>query len=307
MPCYHPLRGYRSKTVNPSGKRSIVFNVNDGFRDLPVDLPCGQCIGCRLDRTRDWAIRCHHEAQVHTDNCFLTLTYSPENLPHDWNLRKDDFPLFMKRLRSRYPGRDMSYLMCGEYGERYARPHYHALLFGFDFGDKVELCRLRDDEVLYKSRTLEDIWGLGFCTIGSVTWKSAAYVARYVTKKVTGKLASEFYERVREDTGEVIPVVPEYGASSKKHPIGKRWLEKYKTDVFPDDFVVIDGKKLKVPKFYSSFLSESDPQEGLLLKVLRKASAAEHSDNNSFERLRTREELHLLKARRLTRGYENGS
>lgn len=242
---------------------------------------------------------------MHTENSFLTLTYNPENLPPDWNLQKTDFQKFMKRLRERYPGREISYLMCGEYGERYARPHYHACLFGFDFGDKIELFKAGDD-TLYKSETLNQIWGLGFCTIGSVTWKSAAYVARYVTKKVTGKLANEFYEREIQETGEIIPVVPEYGASSKKHPIGKRWLEKYKTDVFPDDFVIINGKKQKVPKFYTSFLSETDPYEGLLIKVQRKAAAERHSDNNTFERLRTREELHLLKARRLVRGYEHG-
>ena len=231
MPCFRPLRGYRSKTVNPSGKRSIVFNVNDGYRDLPVDLPCGGCPGCRLDRTRDWAIRCHHESTMHEENCFLTLTYNAESLPSDLNLRKEDFQKFMKRLRERYPSREISYLMCGEYGEKFGRPHYHALLFGFDFGDKEELPVVGEDK-LYKSDTLNEIWSHGFCTIGSVSWKSAAYVARYVTKKVTGKLKEEFYERYWEETGELTPVVPEYGTSSKKNPIGKRWLEKYHTDVF---------------------------------------------------------------------------
>src|SRR4051794_29862641 len=100
MPCFRPLKGYRARVTNPdTGKRSIVFNARKGFNDLPVDLPCGQCIGCRLERSRQWAIRCSHEAKLHEENCFITLTYAPEHLPPGGTLVVKDFQDFMKRLR----------------------------------------------------------------------------------------------------------------------------------------------------------------------------------------------------------------
>ena len=151
-------------------------------------VPCGQCIGCRLERSRQWAIRCVHEASLHTDNCFITLTYSPDCLPSDGSLNHDDFQKFFKRLRKHIAPKKIRYYMCGEYGEdlqqpsKLGRPHFHACLFGLDFDDK-QLYIVRDDVKLYTSATLEKIWGKGFVTIGDVTFESAAYVARYIAKK----------------------------------------------------------------------------------------------------------------------------
>ena len=99
MPCYHPLLGYRSRSLTEKGKRAVVFNPRDGYVDQPVQLPCGQCIGCRLERSRVWAVRCVHEASLHSDNCFITLTYDNSHLPSDGSLHKDHFQKFMKRLR----------------------------------------------------------------------------------------------------------------------------------------------------------------------------------------------------------------
>jgi len=102
MPCYSPITGYRSKEINPTGKRSIVFNpAKAEQRDQALQISCGQCIGCRLERSRRWAVRCMHEAQMHRYSCFLTLTYSDEFLPSDGTLVLKDFQDFMKRLRKR--------------------------------------------------------------------------------------------------------------------------------------------------------------------------------------------------------------
>ena len=98
MPCYHPISGYRSRHLNKSGKRSIVFDKKNGYIDMPITVKCGQCIGCRLEYSRQWAIRCLHEAQLHEDNCFITLTYDDENLPHNGSLTK---PHFQDRLLTR--------------------------------------------------------------------------------------------------------------------------------------------------------------------------------------------------------------
>ena len=134
-----------------------------------------------------------HEAQMHENNCFITLTINPEELEkrkNKWSLDHREFQLFMKRLRKKYG--EVRFYMCGEYGEENKRPHYHACLFGVEFEDK-ELHRVRRGIPLYKSETLNKLWKLGFCTIGDVTFESAAYVARYIMKKVTGEKAEEHY------------------------------------------------------------------------------------------------------------------
>ena len=218
MPCFSPLSGCYSSIVNPSGKRSVVFEVSkaDISKGI-VQVPCGRCIGCRLERSRQWAVRCVHEAQLHKDNCFITLTYSPENVPKDSSLHLEHFQKFMKRLRKYIftevqkvnflismmsvdtgrvigyvPSQGVRFFHCGEYGELLSRPHYHACLFGFDFSDKV-LWSTRGGVRLYRSKVLEKLWTFGFSTIGDVTFESAAYVARYCTKKITGDEADKHY------------------------------------------------------------------------------------------------------------------
>ena len=131
MACYQPLKGYYSKSRNPNGKRNVVFNPQMGYRDRPVTVPCGQCIGCRLERSRQWAIRCYHEASMYERNSFVTLTYDDESLPLGGTLVFRDFQLFMKRLRKQY-GAGIRFYACGEYGEKFGRPHYHVCLFNFE-------------------------------------------------------------------------------------------------------------------------------------------------------------------------------
>lgn len=167
-----------------------------------VQLPCGQCIGCRLDYSLHWAVRCMHEAQMHDENCFLTLTYSDEHVPSSGSLDKGALQKFWKRLRKRFPERRIRYFACGEYGERLHRPHYHACVFGFDFPDR-ELFMMREGIPLYTSEALAQCWPFGFCSIGDVTFESAAYVARYACKKITGEAASRHYERIDYETGEI--------------------------------------------------------------------------------------------------------
>uniref|UniRef100_UPI0040482461 rolling circle replication-associated protein n=1 Tax=Shewanella sp. TaxID=50422 RepID=UPI0040482461 len=183
MACFYPIKGWRPRLGN-----KIVFNPAHGYADRPVTLPCGQCVGCRLEHSRQWAIRCVHEAQLHQDNCFITLTYNDDYLPENGTLVKRDFQLFMKRLRKKYP-HAVRYYQCGEYGSKTHRPHYHACLFGHDFKDKTLWQKGSDGTPLYISSSLQDLWSsdghsIGFSTIGTVTFQSAAYVARYIMKKI---------------------------------------------------------------------------------------------------------------------------
>ena len=159
-------------------------------------------------------MRCHHEASLYQDNCFITLTYSDEHLPSDKSLHVDHFQKFMKRLRKRF-GEGVRYYHCGEYGEKYMRPHYHACLFNFDFPDK-KIWKENNGNRLYISESLSELWPFGFVTIGDVTFESAAYVARYIMKKVNGDLAESHYERVDWDTGEVYHLKPEYTTMSRR-------------------------------------------------------------------------------------------
>lgn len=311
MACFHPLLGYRARARNPSGKYSIVFTPKEAFHDLPINIPCGQCIGCRIERTRMWAVRMMHEASLHEDNCFITLTYSDENLPPGNNLTVSHFQDFMKRLRARIQHDaaknhttppTVKYYHCGEYGEHYQRPHYHACLFNFDFPDKYKY-KIVNDETYYRSPLLEELWPNGMSMVGDVTFESAAYVARYITKKITGKMAHDHYT-FQDPDGNEVSIVPEYATMSRRGGIGLDWYKKFKRDLYPDDFVVIKGKKVRIPKFYDSKYEAEHPDEYRKLKIKRALTGSTHAENNTHDRLLTREKILKLKAEKLKRGYE---
>lgn len=306
MPCFHPLSAYQRVTPGPNGKREIIFSetVARTVPTTPLTLPCGRCVGCRLDRAKGWALRCAHEATLWPCSSFLTLTYAPEHLPSGGTLQKSDFQKFMKRLRKALDGRRVSYYMCGEYGSKGDRPHYHCILFGEDFlFDRVAISRKRG-VTLYRSPTLDRLWGLGFASIGSVTFQSAAYVARYCLKKITGDAAEEHYARVNTETGEIYSVVPEFNQMSLKPGIGRGWFEAYSEDVYPDDFCIVEGRKVRSPRYYDRLLEKSNP--GLLEKVkkARKAKAKELKADQSPERLKVRERVLESKVSKLTRSVE---
>lgn len=268
-------------------------------------LPCGQCMGCKLDRARDWQTRLAHEASLHESSCFLTLTYSDEFLPRDLSVDVRHVQLFMKRLRKALPV-PVRFFCCGEYGEKLQRPHYHMLLFGYDFPDKVPWRKTGSGFVTYRSAQLEKIWTFGNCEIGTVTPQSAGYVARYVTKKVSGddEFAREHYRRFNPATGEIWQVAKEFIVMSTKPGIGHGWFEQYSCDAFPSDFVIIDGIRRPVPRYYFKKIAE---REAMKIKSQRKEKAAQHSDNNTEPRLMTRHESQILKSQRLTREYDDGS
>jgi len=296
MPCYHPLSAYQC------ADGSIVFyesKRHDTVKSL--SLPCGQCIGCRLERSRQWAIRCMHEAQMHTQNCFITLTYDDDHLPSDRSLHYRDFQLFIKRLRKRYPGRRIRYYMAGEYGENFGRPHWHACIFGLDFDDKKLWKRTSANSLLYRSADLELLWPFGYSSIGDVTFESAAYVARYIMKKVTGKNAVEHYQEIDPDTGEITNRKPEFTKMSLKPGIGYEWYKQYTSDVYPHDYVVVRGKKVKPPKYYDKKYKIDNPYEFDELLYIREKSAKLNYADNTPERLLVKEQVTRAKLQKLKR------
>lgn len=256
-------------------------------------------------------MRCHHEASLFTFNSYITLTYDDAHVPRDGSLNVKHFQEFLYRLRSSLSydpvrvsqgkpalfnsdtGR-VRYFHCGEYGERTGRPHYHALLFGLDFKDKYQNGERRGFPI-YLSRTLTDLWGMGSLErqeIGAVTFESAAYVARYITKKISGPDADAYYEGRK----------PEYTTGSSRPAIGKDWFEKFRSDVFPHDEVVIRGVRQKPPRYYLDELAKADPEEAQRIKSERKNNIDSNTIKHSTpERLAVREIVHEEKATRLKR------
>lgn len=245
-----------------------------------------------------------HEASLHEANSFLTLTYDPDKLPIGGTLVKHHFTDFMKRLRSRLSPRKLRYFHCGEYGEKLGRPHYHSVLFGFDFPDRVYYKSVNGQK-LFISDFLSDVWGFGFCTLGTVTFQSAAYVSRYCVKKITGSQADDHYWSVDERTGECHQIEPEYATMSRRPGLGAGWLEKYASDVYPFDEVVVSGVPTKPPRFYDSLYEIENPSDFARIKRERILAARKHSDDQTDERLLVREKCKLSQVQFLKRGYEN--
>lgn len=300
--------------------KSVMLTHWDELEEM--DVPCGRCIGCRLEKSRKWAMRCVMEAQQHKDNCFLTLTYAPEFLPADGSLVKRDLQLFIKRLRKAFSGVKIRYFACGEYGEKFARPHYHLILFGFcplDYRSKkctrvssalscllspsdslrppaILLNQSLDDDsnltVTY-SRSIESIWGLGHVAVGDMTFESAAYVARYCLKKITGDDADEHYQGRQ----------PEFIVMSRKPGIAADWFDKFSGDVYPGDKCFARGVLCKPPRYFDKLLEKLDPLLYTEIKEARKQYAKKHSLD--FERLEAAEELAQIKMKKISRKYEN--
>lgn len=272
---------------------------------------CGQCIGCKLEYSRMWAIRGIHESTLHKSSCYLTLTYDDEHLPWGYTLVKDHFPAFMKRLRADrdYEARKatkklgtkvvpdrLAFLMAGEYGEKYGRPHYHAILWGEDFPDK-KFFKVHHGNNLYTSARLEKLWPHGYSTIGAVTFDSLAYVARYVTKKLTGPKAEEHYAWYEQD-GEHKQQLPEYSGMSLRPAIGKGWYEKWKAQVYRDDTVIIRGRPMRPPPYYDGLYEVENPNHFANLKEKRIEKMKTKKDQDPLARLAAGEEIAKAKERR---------
>lgn len=293
MTCFYPLQAYRTMSGD------IVFcerSRHDTYQS--ISLPCGQCIGCRLERSRQWAMRCMHEASLYERNSFVTLTFSDEHIPERRSLEYEPFQLFLKRLRKRASLR-VRFFMCGEYGKEAInplydldgrplwRPHFHACLFNWDFDDRQYWRKSESGAKCYRSALLEELWPYGNSEVGSVTFESAAYVGRYCVEKWTGREADSFYER--RDSKGVYQLTPEFCHMSLKPGVGAPWLDKYKVDVYPQDYVIVRGQKMRPPKYYDVLFGRTDPEIMSQLKADREVDALDGRLDNTDDRLRVKE------------------
>lgn len=307
MSCYHPTTMFRVRSGRDpeTGKWPLTSSRERGLDGFPVEVPCGHCIGCKLDKAQQWATRCLHEAKCHETNCFITLTYDDQHLPPNGSLVKEDFQKFMKRLRrgiengrvnaqgNRQNNRrnTVRYFACSEYGEQSLRPHYHACLFGFDFSDK-KLWARRDGVELYRSDQLSKLWPYGYSTIGEVTEQSAGYVARYTLGKLAGRDGKDIYDRTGREKEKLY--------MSLKPGIGTEWYKRNKGELYRDDAIVNRGGRLqKIPRYYDKLYERENSQHRLeVSKFKRRVRARDKNPEiNTYEHRLLAEEYKNFKVK----------
>lgn len=298
MTCFFPLD---AQILDFGGSKKVkVLTKGSPYKN--AELPCGRCKGCRIEKSREWAIRCVHEASMYEDNSFVTLTYAPEHLPFAGSLVPDHLSKFIRSLRKK-TGQKIRYFGCGEYGSEHRRPHYHCILFGFDFADKYVSNR-RNGYDVFRSEFLESVWVRGSSEIGSFTFKSAAYVARYCMKKQTGPLADTHYEVVLPD-GRMTDIVPEFVRCSNRPGIGKPWFDQFYRDCYPKDFVTHRGKKFRIPRYYDKlYRSGVGKRAWKLIEKKRQLNQEKFCEENTPDRLRQKRECAERRFSNLPRPFE---
>lgn len=243
-------------------------------------------------------MRCVHESKLWKDNCFITLTYNDENLPERGQLTYKHFVLFMKRLRKEK--QNIRFYMAGEYGTQNDRPHYHAILFNWDWKDKKYYKTTGSGEKIYTSQHLEKLWPHGFSSTGAATFESAAYIARYCMQKITGEAAIEHYKRY--DYAGEYTLNEEFNQASRKPGLGGDWFKFYKDDMYTNDYVIMNGVKTNVPKFYDKLMKRRDPDKMQEFKEEREWRGYQNREDNTPERLLVKEQVAIAKTKQLLRG-----
>ena len=293
MTCYAPILAYRSGSVNEAtGKRALQFTLSGSHTGVRQMLPCGRCIGCRIEWARRWAMRLLHESKSHRENSFVTLTYSDETLPYCGTLVKEHLQGFHKRLHNRLldsRGYGIRYYGVGEYGDISRRPHYHSIIFGYQFPDLKKYSVNGSGDTIYSSKLLEEIWGFGQCKVGAVSFKSANYVVRYCLKKVDGKKREYGHYVVYDAEGRPFERLPEFSHMSRRPGIASEYFDKYGDEIKKHDNVIVDGRPVPSNRYYDQKIEAVDPSAAELIKKKRRANG--NWSERQVDRRRTKERL----------------
>ena len=315
MSCKHPLKAF-CVGIKDNGKKEILvrpYRVNHleyskgAWRDVYIpdrsayaeracydweEIPCGKCIGCRLEYSRQWANRCLLELQYHDSAYFVTLTYDDYHAPQvfypdpetgeaktAYSLRKRDFQLFMKRLR-KHTGQDLRYFAAGEYGTKTFRPHYHAIIYGLKLDDLTLYKRSKLGYNYYNSKTIQDAWSiwqqphssldkgsyapLGFAVVAEVSWETCAYTARYTAKKNNTQNGGDY---------SCMNLEPPFTLMSRRPGIGHQYFVDH-PQLFDKAFINVStdsgGRKFRPPKYFNHLLEKENPEYAEYLKKCRK-------------------------------------
>lgn len=281
------------------------------------EIPCGHCIGCRLNYSKQWAVRLMCELPYHKEAWFLTLTYNDENIPttvHDGKVRhplvKKDVQLFLKRLRKRFPPNSVHYYCCGEYGSLTHRPHYHMILF-LDVPleettrSKNILHKVQNGNRYYVNDFIQSIWyrpgnprqSAGFHYLANVSFDCCSYVANYVTKKLNGGMSYEEFGLTNV-----------FAIMSQKPAIGRQFFEDHESDIYEQySFLVPNMDKplrIRPPHYWDNLFDIEHHEELCDYKAVKKKAAEDailskmfQTDLSYLELLKVEEENFLSKAR----------
>lgn len=262
MPCTHPNASVQVPGKTRYGKPARKFLGSalslfafkpDLARTNPTLklLPCQQCMSCRLDKSLDWALRLTYEQRSWSTSTFLTLTYDETNVPV--SISGPRMTTFIKDLRRRLDYRGLGkikFFGVGEYGEKKGRPHYHLIVYGgpFAYSRECEKEPSRSGGAQWTNEHIAAVWTEGRHRLSEVTFESAAYVARYALKKVTGTAASSHY-------GEKLP---EFMQCS--NGLGRLHFDRWKEDIYPAGSVIKDGREIQAPKYFDRLIEKFCPE-----------------------------------------------
>jgi len=292
MPCYHPVKGYRKPNGQWTGKDEDFYP--------PMTRPCGYCTGCRFKKQQEWTVRCLNE-QITTPetSSFITLTYKPEKLPTNSSLDYVHWQKFIRSLKKRNNGKKIRYFGVGEYGDNFGRPHFHAILFGHNFDDKIPL-KGKKVKNLFKSKELQSAWcssdqePRGYVSVGDVTPESISYVCGYVQKKIYGQRQGQHYKYIDTVTGEVTEIAnnntiflrsPEKAFMSRRPGIGTDYYNKFHSDMYRlnNNCIHIKGKVVAIPNFYNNKFKKENPAEWLELQQLKEENMREYTPDGLIQ------------------------
>lgn len=325
MACTRPKIAFKNG-LTENGKTKLTFKKDRRFtKEQEQLIPCGKCLSCKLSYAKEWALRIYHEASLRENNCFITLTYNDENLPQDKSVDRREVQLFLKKLRKyltktygtkivgftdkgkerKKPKVEIMSFYCGEYGDKKSRPHYHIIILGYDFTDKIYLKTSQSGHVLWESDILTSMWKKGYSNLGQVTFESAGYVARYCLKKTKEKKEYVFVDGYDEETGEILQInerKPEFIGMSKG--IGKTWHNLFKGDT-DKDYLETNGFKHKIPRYYDKLREKEDPLSLEEIKENRELKAKENESEQTKKRLYSKGIVKQAQNKMLIRSYEN--
>lgn len=293
------MKAYYSNTLNHKGNRGITFDKSKSLTGTHFELPCGCCMECRIQYSQQWTTRMLHELHYHEEASYLTFTFAPGVLQNEYDLGGSYIHIqkFIRRLRKRYPEKDIRYVVSGEYGKQAEeskgeglRPHYHMILYGYYPGDAKFYTTNENGDPLYISEEISRLWKNGHILLGEVNETTCQYVTKYIQKKLNGDTEEvrKNYERICEYTGEVFSVEKEFMQSSKRPAIGRRFVEEYFSDIFDYDQIIIDGKKRPVPYYYTRLLENMDNNRFREIDRIRQRKSRQ--ENINFKRAKSQRE-----------------
>lgn len=280
MSCFRPLHAfpYDSNSSKFGQYRVYSHTINiapsvdlkTGQLLEQIDIPCGKCVGCRLDYSRQWATRMVMESMLYKHNYFITLTYSNEymdsmpekykNVDGAYTLYPNDLSAFIKRLRRKFEYEldhvGVRFYACGEYGSKTFRPHFHICLFNAPIPDCIQVGNNKIGQPLFDSNFVSSLWPCGHICIGELNWQTCAYTARYTMKKAGGQDA-EYYRELNLN--------PEFVRMSRRPGIGFDYFCDHQDSFFDNDKIVLpatskDKRNVqKIPTYFVKKMQDLDP------------------------------------------------